>query len=63
MAMTINRYAKALNHFNVTEILRIHVDEDIDEYDASTFRKYGFGHKFLTTYNSQEPEFVTINAT
>lgn len=27
MAMTINKYSKALSHFNVTEMLRIHVDE------------------------------------
>jgi len=53
MAMTIGRYAKALSHFHVTELVRIHVDEEIDEYDVDTFKKYGFGHKYLAIYNGQ----------
>lgn len=58
MAMTISRYAKALSHFHVTEMVRINVEEEIDEYDVATFKKHGLGHKSLTTYNGQEPEYV-----
>lgn len=56
LAMSINKYSKALSHFNVTELVRILVEEEIDEYDIGTFKKYGFRHSFLTFY--EEPSFV-----
>lgn len=58
-AMNTSKYAKALSHFNVTEILRVHTDEYVEEFEGQVFKKAGITYRSLTIYNTSEPEYVT----
>jgi hypothetical protein len=58
VGVTAGKYAKAFSHFNVTEVLRIHTDDYVEEFDGSVFKKAGIGHRSLTVYNTMEPEYV-----